>query len=254
MEDFKIICWLWNKEENQPWRKGTYKPEHVVALKNMFAQHLQIPHQLICITDSPNTFPPEIETYPLWKEPIVETQRNRPNCYKRLKMFSDWAHNEFGPEFLSIDLDVLVLSDITSLIEKAKEVEFKIAKGSAATYNGSIWYHKTGTRTELWDEFDPESSPALARTVKNKKGKPLFGSDQAWISYRFPEEKTWSKKDGVYHYMKDLHRKNRGRNFKLGELDYEAKIILFAGANCKPWTPWMRTLNPLIHKEYQKFL
>lgn len=230
-----VVCWLWNG-----WRAG-YQPMHVNMLERMLQEHLKIPHRFVCITDNPEGI--RGETMEIWDYPQVETIKGKPNCYRRLRLFSDEAKEMFGPRVLSIDLDVLILSDITDLIT---DDDFKIVKGRAAPYNGSMWLHTTGTKTYLWDEFDPATSPAAARTLKNEVGKPYYGSDQAWMSYREPNAPTWSEEDGVYQYSSLTFLEPPPEN---------ARIVFFAGSH-KPWDSRLKfackPLFDLYRKNYER--
>lgn len=229
-EKLNVICWKW-----KGWR-DVYTPDHVNALKTMLDKYLTIPHKLICITDDAKGI--QCETYPLWTKPFVKTEINKPNCYRRLWLFSEEAKKIFGTFVLSIDLDCIILKPIDSLITKD---DFKICLGRANPYNGSMWLHKTGTRTEVWDKFDPEKSPKLLKGLINCNGKKYSGSDQAWLSYILGQEKTWTSKDGVYAY--DWHIKDKS-------IPSNAKIIFFPGA-VKPWM--LKTKNSIIYNSYMKY-
>jgi len=149
----------------------------------------------------------------------------------------------FGEWVLSIDLDTLIRHDISHLF--TFEEDFRIMKGSVAPYNGSMFLHKTGTRTHAWDEFDPKKSPQEAR--KNKMpdtGKPFHGSDQAWLSHILPNEATWDKSDSIYNFVNDI-----GPH----EIPPSVKMIQFPG-DMKPWSGDMVTKNKQVFTEYKQFL
>lgn len=217
-----VICWKW-----AGWR-NVYRAEHVNVLQRMLATHLRMPHRLVCVTDDPAGI--ECETVPLWSEPNV--QRAGPNCYRRLRLFSQDAAQTFGERVLSIDLDCVILDDITPLIT---DEDFRIVRGRSARYNGSMWLHLCGTRTFLWDEFDAKTSP--------KAASRYVGSDQAWISHRCGEEAAWDKADGVYHYtLLD----------KRAPLPSNARIVFFAGA-MKPWSYALKREQRPLWEEYRKW-
>src|SRR5690554_2157344 len=104
-----VVSWKWNG-----WR-SIYQPHHVRALKRMVAKHLHIPHRFVCVTDDPRELS-GIETIRLWSDPVVSVQTRYPNCYRRLKMFSNYAKTLLGEQILSVDLDCVILDDITPLI------------------------------------------------------------------------------------------------------------------------------------------
>ena len=91
-----------------------------------------------------------------------------------------------------------------------------------------------GARRQVWDRFDPDSSPAKA------KGSGDFGSDQAgWISYSLGKgEAKWTRQDGVYSFRNEIQRGG-------GLLPANARIVMFHGV-VDPWSaaaqrlPWVR--------------
>lgn len=214
-----VITWLWR---STGWRDG-YGAEHVNALQKMIARNLQIPHVFKCITNMPEGI--NCETIPLWEPPETNTHPTRPNCYARLRAFGEDMREFVGDKFLSLDLDCVVTGDITSLVDIKDD--FKILRGSAAPYNGSMWLMKTGARKQVWDHFKPQSSPDIAARQVLPNGRRFHGSDQAWISYKIPGEKTWGPEDGIYQYVYDIKEKPA--------IPENAKIIFYAGAE-KPWS------------------
>ena len=145
----------------------------------------------------------------------------------------------FGPKVLSIDLDAVILRDITSLVT---DDDLRLVKGKAAPYNGSMILHSTGTRLELWNEFT-KNSPDLVRTHERKSQVMHYGSDQAWISYKCPGEPTWGAEHGVHHYT--LMTDNK--------VPDDARIIFCAGS-VKPWSPGMQLRIPELYQEYMSYL
>lgn len=228
-----VITWLW---KSTGWRKG-YEAKHVNALQKMVADNLKIPHVFKCITDMPEGI--ECETIQLWESPPTNTPSNRPNCYRRLKAFSEEMRPILGDRFLSLDLDCVIVDDITSLVDIKDS--FKILKGTAAPYNGSMWLMDTGSRKQVYDHFHPINSPAIAGAQMTTQGKRFYGSDQAWISYKIPGEKTWSGQDGIYQYVYDIKDKPFPKN---------AKIIFFAG-DLKPWSDINFVALHNVYKKYE---
>jgi len=75
-----------------------------------------------------------------------------------------------------------------------------------------------GCRPQLWEDFDPETSPKLGRVLRYQ------GSDQAWISAKLgPGEERFSRSDGVYSFRNHILR---GR---LTHLPEGARIVVFHG-------------------------
>ena len=227
-----VVTWKWFG-----WRQNLYSPRHVVAMQQMLQKHLHIPHKFVCVTDDPTGL--DCDTLPIWDYPNINTGTGRPNSYRRLRMFSDEARSMFGPKVLSIDLDAVILRDITSLVT---DDDLRLVKGKAAPYNGSMILHSTGTRLELWNEFT-KNSPDLVRTHERKSQVMHYGSDQAWISYKCPGEPTWGAEHGVHHYT--LMTDNK--------VPDDARIIFCAGS-VKPWSPGMQLRIPELYQEYMSYL
>jgi hypothetical protein len=101
-------------------------------------------------------------------------------------------------------------------------------------YNGSMWMLRTGSRTRVWTDFDPQRSPMIGLA------KRYVGSDQAWIAVCLgPDQPKWTRRDGVYSYRNEIAP-------KYGILPHDARIVFFHGRH-DPWHrdiqikhPWVR--------------
>lgn len=225
-----VCCWKW-----AGWRGEMYKAHHVNVLQSMVAENLHIPYRFVCVTD--NAEGVNCETIPIWTDPDVPTRGKRPNCYRRLKVFSNEAKKIFKADrILSIDLDCVILDDITPLVT---DHEFRVMQGKASPLNGSMFLHTLGTRPRFWNSFGC-ASPELVRKKEMITKVRLYGSDQAWMSYCEPEAATWSTADGAYHYS--LLQK---------ELPRTARICFFAGSH-KPWSPVIADKTPWGYDTYAR--
>lgn len=229
-EELVVVTWLW-----KGFRGQLYRGFHVNALEHMVRQHLTIPHRFVCITDMPQGI--KCETYPLWKDPklTVRVGPDRPNCYQRLKIFSDEMRNKIGPKILSLDLDIVIKSNIDHFIT---DDPVKMAKGKAAPKNGSVMLVQPGVNQRTYDDFDPKKSPDLAVRWAGVNKVMLKGSDQAWISYKHFKCPTWGPEDGLYHFT--LLR---------GELPENAALVCFAGG-AKPWMIQCANRYPELYATY----
>ena len=233
-----FVSWRWKPPRGY---RSTFAPETVYALRDMIRRHYHRSHRFVCVTDEPDVLP-GLETIRLWAD-FADVRSNigssYPSCYRRLKLFAPEAGEMFGPRVVSIDLDMVIVKDITPLFDRPEDFviwgESDYPKTQA--YNGSLWMLRTGTRTHVWTSFDPKTSPQIAYQSGAR------GSDQGWMRYALgPNEATWTKKDGVYSYRKDIAKWGRG-------LPDDARVVAFHGKT-DPWdfqamnVPWIREHYP----------
>lgn len=252
-EPLTVICWRWQSPVGY---RSTFGPEHVYALKEMLRRHLHAPYRLVCVTDQPEQLK-GIETIRLWDEfrsvPSPFGAHN-PSCYVRLRVFAPGAGKLFGPRLLSIDLDTVIVNDITPLVERDEDfviwgespAERKLwGEAEKQYYCGAMFMLKTGTRPQVYTRFDPEKTPELAKRAK------CFGSDQGVISYILgPNEATWGRKDGVFSFRK--HLSPRGPEY----FPEAMRVAMFHG-KIDPWHhraslfPWVRRHYPLYDPKWK---
>jgi hypothetical protein len=235
-----FVSWRWQPPKGY---RSVFAPETVYALRDMIRRHYAGPHRFVCVTDRPSDLP-GIETIPLWDDcanvpsPIGHSY---PSCYRRLKVFAPDAGKMFGERLVSIDLDTVIVADVTPLFDRLED--FVIWGESdfphTTPYCGSLWMLKTGTRSKVWTEFNPETSPGDAWRAGCR------GSDQGWISYVLGRhEAVWTRRDGVYSYRKHVSRSGN-------RLPKDARMVCFHG-KVDPWSrvgqaiPWVRTHYPLL--------
>lgn len=207
-----VLTWLWA----QPGGRSTFTVEHVAIWAAMVRRHLHIPHRLACVTDFEG-LPSHIERIAPPREfenvRIPTWGDERPQCLRRISMFSPYAAATFGERFLCMDLDVVICGDISPMIDGS---EFRIAKGTAPErpYNGSMMLIEAGKRSQVYSQFTPENAA--------KAGRQFVGSDQAWIARCLgPHEAVWDQGDGLCWY---------------GGGKVEDPRIMFFPGFVKPWT------------------
>jgi hypothetical protein len=183
-----------------------FEPEHVNVLQRMCARHYPEPHRFICISDSGEGLDPAVE----WLPTPLEAQkfaslespegRNFPSCYRRLWVFSE-AAKILGDRILCTDIDAVITGDLTPLMEGPEQfMGWRPFRdwGRKLRFGGGTYRLDTGTRTQVWDQFDGERAILLARHAGFR------GSDQAWISYQLAEhEPYWGLDSGIYS-VRDL--------------------------------------------------
>lgn len=143
-----------------------------------------------------------------------------------------------GPRFTSIDLDTVIVDDVTPLFTRKEDFLIYHLQHRRTPYNGTLWTMNAGAREQVFTKFDPRTSPAIAK----KAG--FNGSDQAWISYILgPNEAGWSAKDGVIAYRSDIRQAR-------ATLPPTARIVSFHG-NEDPWSAYARQKAPWLEEHYR---
>jgi len=221
-----VVCWKWGPPA---WGyRSKYSPKVVHRLRDMVARHYHRPHRFLCVTDDPTGL--EVETFPLWPEAhhIYPVEgKNWPSCYVRLRAFSAEAREWFGDRYCSIDLDTVITGDLTPLLDRTEDLVVWNETDWPKTqhYNCSIWLHSPGTRTQVWESFDPATSPQLAYDAGCR------GGDQAWLSYCLgPGEAVFTPADGVLSYRRHIERSYGAR------LPARTRMVNFHGV-IDPWSP-----------------
>lgn len=239
LEPLTVVCWKWHARERY---RSKFGPAAVNTLYSMFKRHYHAPFRMVCITDDGESIRDEVTVMPLWKDygdvPSPHGSGN-PSCYRRLKMYQrDAASFLGGSRILSIDLDVVLTGDCTPLFKP--DVEFRMYGDTArgTPYNGSIQRFTAGARPQLWEKFDPRTSPGIGTRLK------YIGSDQAWIGACLgPNEQKFTKADGVYSYRNQILPGG-------GILPANCRLVILHG-HSDPWTPLMRSKHSWIAEHYR---
>ena len=229
-----VVTWKWTPA---PGYRSQFLPSTVNTLRAMVARHYRHPHRFLCVTDDPEGIDPSVEIVPLWNDfanlPSPHGGKN-PSCYRRLRMFSPDIAAVFGERFVSLDLDCVMLDDLAPLWHRPEDF---VAWGDTnpqpgSHYNCSMVLMTAGSRRQVWDTFDPLTSPQKALKAR------CWGSDQGWISYCLGKgEARWTKDDGVYSYRNHLQDRS--------EIPANARVVFFHGKE-DPWgvraqrLPWVR--------------
>lgn len=225
-----VVTFKWTPA---PHYRSTFTSEVVNVLQRMVARHYQAPHRFVCITDDAAGLDPAVEAVPLWTDYAEIPSPNgghNPSCYRRLKMFSREIAEIVGPRFVCLDLDTVIVNDVRPLWDRPEDFVVWGETNPRSYYNGSMWLLRTGTRTKVWEDFDPRTSPQQAFAA----GK--FGSDQGWLSHCLGKgEATWTREDGVYSYNVHLRRPPV-------PLPPSARIVMFHGGT-DPWSPEAQRLS-----------
>jgi hypothetical protein len=195
----QFVTWKWNADH---WKKRTaYTAAHVNTLYSMLQRHYQASFELVCITDDAAGLVPEVQAIPIWDD-----FRKLGRCWRRLRIFSCEMQNLIGPRFVSIDLDTVIVADITSLF--SVQVPFKIwgEYWRRTPYCGSLMMMDAGAREFVWETFPEQRHDYRA----NEFGRMPYGSDQDHITRcLFPFEPMWTMEDGIHNFNYTVRRWNR---------------------------------------------
>lgn len=216
-----VVTWKWPPRPGFP---HIYSPDTVNVLRRAVARHYQAPHRFVCVSNDSRGLSPDVEIIPDREDfSSVPSPHGRsfPSCYRRLRLFDDDAAAVFGPRFVSLDLDAVILADMRPVWDRPEPFVIWRDPLKPDGYCGSMFMADAGAHPELWRDFDPGISPAA--TLKAK----CMGSDQGWLRYRLgPGMPTWGREDGVYSFRRDVVG---------GELPADARVIFFHG-KIKPWS------------------
>jgi len=179
-----------------------YKPKfsarHVNAMANMVDAHYPDQHRFVCFTDDAEGIDSRIQCAPVWDDFADvpnPTGGGRPSCYRRLKLWAPEMAEVLGPRFVHLDLDGVVCGDLRPLWNRPEDVVMWADPQGRWPYIGATFLCNAGARPEVWTDFNPAKSPILAAC------KGYQGSDQAWLSYRIPNEARWTQADGIYRQL-----------------------------------------------------
>ncbi|MGF1456571.1 MAG: hypothetical protein ACFB6R_14485 [Alphaproteobacteria bacterium] len=243
-----VVCWKWRPVPGSRHPAAPYTAHHVNVLRAMVRRHLHRSHNFVCVTDDPQGIDRDIRIVPLWDD-----LRDLGRCYLRLKAFAPDMAGCLGDRFVSIDLDTVIVDDITPLFET--DMPFKIWGDVLAStpYNGSLWLLRAGARPSVWSAFDPEADIPRAAEAG------FIGSDQAWLSLHLgPGEAKWGRDDGVFSFR---HHILGRRNWPLGALrrslpeamrarpPHGARIVFFHGTH-DPSHPSVQDTFPWIKEHW----
>lgn len=245
VEPLTFVTWKW--KPSVPYR-SQYSGAHVNTLHSMLRRNYTRPFEMVCVTDDAEGIEAGVRVVPLQHHfadvPNPSSPRN-PSCYRRLWAFSAEAKHVLGARFVSLDLDMVITAPLDALLDR--DEDFVIWGGQALGpgrlgsynwYNGSFWMLRAGTRTQVWDKFDPAVSPGLANAANCR------GSDQGWIAYCLGQkEALFTEKDGVRSFRN--HVVPNG-----GRLPAGTCVVSFHGRH-DPWHKDIQARYSWVREHYR---
>lgn len=234
-----VVCFKWKPAKGY---RSEFGPQSVNVLRAMVDKNYKRDHKFICITDDPEGIDPRVQVIPLWDDhasvPSPHGSGN-PSCYRRLKMFSKEAAEFIGPRFVSVDLDCVITGDMRPVWDREEDFVIWGDTAVGTPYNGSMILMTAGARSQVWEQFDPVSSPARGRELK------YIGSDQAWIAACLgPKEAKWTMRDGVVSYRNEI----RVRGMR-DTLPPKTRIVMFHG-QYDPWMPEIQRRHKWVKENW----
>jgi hypothetical protein len=239
--DLTIFLTLW-----KGWRP-IYNHRHVNAAVSMLATYAP-GVRVICFTNMPEGV--ECETRPLPRTPERIPSSRGLDCWRRLWFFSGECAEQFPGWIVNIDLDALIFGPMLPLFT---EDEFRIMRGGTGPYNGSLWLHKTGTRTHLWDDLSARAVLDMQRVIRHSRDmKRWIGSDQRWIAYHAPGERRYEREDKV-RFLGTRFPATLDWHDELTLFMQDGRAIFFPGSDrIKPWSLTMQVHCPPIYEAYME--
>lgn len=252
-----IVVTSWIPKKNQKFylasEKGPskihYDNEHINIHFNMVNRHLHIPFAYHLFADREIAGLNEnIIQHDLW-----EKYREFGGCYHRLYTFSKNMNKYFSGRFVSMDLDMIIVDDITGLITRKEDFVFFKNRvgpnpqdafeldnlhpvGCGWRMSNSVYMMDIGARSFVWEDFDNDPEKA----IEKRKGP---GSDQSWCNYvlNLKNENFWEQgKDGIYDFRQDFLK------MKLNKIPHNAKIVVFSGPRDPSQSIWKNEYGFLI--------
>lgn len=228
-----VATYFWNPDKGSKFAHQ-YKVEDVKRLQRQVKTHLPVQHEFVVITDKPHWFEGEKDIRAL----TIDYLKHVPGtCFVRLMTFMPEGREFIGEKVLQIDLDTLIVGDLTPIVERDEDLVLWRNPGRVpwhldnrrCYYNTSVVLHRCGTMPDVWHNFDPK--------------RPSAKDDQWYLSDYFgPGCPYFDASHGVYR----LARADTPGSGVDGALPDNARIVTFPGSEGKWTKPEIRQANPWI--------
>lgn len=230
MSRLSVVCWKWGH---------LFSATYVNRLKLALRKHLQLEHQLYCVTDDPEGIDHDICLLP------ITEFKDSPRCRRRLKQFDKNFAALIGTRILSIDLDVVITGDLTPLVDRPEPlVCWKV--GYARVFSGSFILYDHDVLHGLYETYalDPIGFPRFVQS----RGVP---SDQAMLNYYLYTRSSipvaqWTEADGIVTYFGEGYERFEHLGVGPGrpQLPPGARLVVLGSADKSAMDegryPWVR--------------
>lgn len=233
-----VVTMLWTDPHSR--KPYTYDERYPISLKKQVDKYVTFPHEFICITDS---YSDQMKEAGIKHIELDRTTHRSNTRFMKLQIFSERFAEQVPGQILYLDLDCVIVGNIDSVVDRKEDLvlwrnpNYGIPK--RAFYNTSILLHRTGTRVELYDNFE-----VVINSDKYKQ-YPYAATDQKYISFSKPKDMPhWTDKDGIY----GLGRIGDKDPDKCSELPSNACIIFTPGRRTQ-FTKEVQNKHPWL-KQY----
>jgi hypothetical protein len=211
-----VTTYFW-RDPARDGRGYQFNHDHVRILKSMVERNLTLPHRFVCVTDDEID---GIETVPLdWSKHVSGT------CFIRLmQRRPDYGEMIGADRVFNLDLDIVITGNIDAIVGRPEPSVFwrnpNFPAPRRAFYQTSVQLFTPGDHSELYTDFDPERSQAIAN-------RRFGGAEQAWVSEMLPWDMPyWDHRDGIY----GAGRIGDWQSDTVADLPPNARIVSFPGA------------------------
>jgi hypothetical protein len=163
-----VVVWKWG---------DLYSADHVNRFAAMVRRNLSIPHEFHCITDDGAGLSAPVIVHPM---PLKHAGTYR--ALRRVEVLARHMELVLGPRILQLDLDLVVLGDVTTLCAGwTGEVAAAMYWHPGASYNPSFLYVRAGALDACWRAFNADPSGTFEAAIRS--GWSRGCSDQAVINH-----------------------------------------------------------------------
>lgn len=203
---------------------GLFEAVYVNRLRAALDRHVHVDHELVCVTDDPVGIDGDVRIVPM-----PRAYATTPRCRRRMQRFSREFNAEIGVRICAIDLDVVIVDDITPIVTRTERIVcWKVAH--AGVFSGSFLLFNAGALHDAWLPFrdGPETYPQRIQP----RGTP---SDQAMLNAHLVSRRIpfWTESDGfvTYYGTGYEHLEHFGVGPTRRELPANARIVVLGSAD-----------------------